>query len=143
MRYCTGMAIGTYDLFHVGHLFFLKKASELCSRLIVAVDSDERVFEYKGHYPIIPVEQRMTIVSSIKCVDTVIRNDTGYGADRWKQYNIDVIFIGNNWEQNREWKNKESYLKENGIDTVYIPSTSGVSTTLIIQQIIAQAKFRK
>ena len=46
MRYCTGMAIGTYDLFHVGHLFFLKKASELCSRLIVAVDSDERVFEY-------------------------------------------------------------------------------------------------
>ena len=73
MKYNRGMAVGTYDLFHIGHLNSLKKAYELCNSLIVGVDSDERVFQYKHKYPIIPEDQRIAIVSAIKYVDLVIK----------------------------------------------------------------------
>jgi len=62
---------GVFDLFHVGHLNFLQKAKALGDYLIVGVLPDHLVDLFKRK-PIIPFEQRMDIVSSIKCVDEAI-----------------------------------------------------------------------
>ena len=64
---------GSFDLFHIGHLNILEKSALLGDELIVGVSTDELIQHYKGMPPIIPFEQRMRIVSSIKCVTKVVK----------------------------------------------------------------------
>ena len=42
-----GYTSGVFDLFHVGHVRILKKASSLCDKLIVGVSTDSLVKKYK------------------------------------------------------------------------------------------------
>ena len=61
-----GFANGCYDLFHIGHLNLLKKCKEYCDYLVVGVNTDEYIKEYKNKTPIIPLEERIEIIKSIK-----------------------------------------------------------------------------
>ena len=70
-KFKIGYTTGTFDLFHVGHLNILEKAKENCEYLVVGVSTDELVKEYKGEFPIIPFEDRLRIVKSLKCVDQI------------------------------------------------------------------------
>ena len=64
---------GGFDLFHVGHLRYLKKCSSFGKPLVVIVQSDSVVFARKGFgRPIIGQNQRAHLVSSIECVDYVV-----------------------------------------------------------------------
>ena len=66
-----GYTVGTFDLFHIGHLNMLRSARELCDKLIVGVNSEEYIMSYKNSPPIIPLCERMEIIKSLKCVDEV------------------------------------------------------------------------
>jgi glycerol-3-phosphate cytidylyltransferase len=63
-----GYTTGVYDMFHIGHLHLLKKAKNNCDYLIVGVSTDELVKSYKNKMPIIPFEDRLEIISSLKFV---------------------------------------------------------------------------
>lgn len=66
----TVIATGAFDLLHVGHLRFLEAARRLGDRLIVGVESDERVHRWKGHgRPILSQEDRCELLSALRCVD--------------------------------------------------------------------------
>lgn len=67
----TVYSVGVFDLLHVAHVRFLEDAKRLGDRLIVGVHSDEVVAGYKRK-PVIPYEQRVEMVASLKCVDKVI-----------------------------------------------------------------------
>lgn len=66
-----GYTTGVYDLFHIGHLNLLKNAKGMCDKLIVGVTVDELV-QYKGKKAMIPFEDRIEIVRSIKYVDAAV-----------------------------------------------------------------------
>lgn len=66
-----GYTAGVYDLFHIGHLNLLKNAKGLCDKLIVGVTIDDLV-EYKGKRSLIPFEDRIEIVRSIRYVDAAV-----------------------------------------------------------------------
>ena len=78
---------GAFDLLHVGHLRFLEAARCLGDRLIVGVESDERVHRWKGHgRPIQSQDDRCALLSALRCVDEVLviegeRVDPAYYAD--------------------------------------------------------------
>ena len=46
-RFRIGYTQGTYDMFHVGHLNLINNAKHYCDYLIVGVNSDSLVQEYK------------------------------------------------------------------------------------------------
>ena len=46
-KYKVGYTQGVYDMFHIGHLNLLNNARDLCEHLIVGVNSDELVTQYK------------------------------------------------------------------------------------------------
>ena len=68
-KYRIGYTQGTFDMFHIGHLNLIKHACELCDTLIVGVNSDELVKEYKHKTPVINEKERAEIVRNIKGVD--------------------------------------------------------------------------
>ena len=88
---------GSFDLFHIGHLNILEKSALLGDELIVGVSTDELIQHYKGMPPIIPFEQRMRIVSSIKCVTKVVKQVKLTEIAQLERENIDIVTIGDDW----------------------------------------------
>ena len=65
------MATGTFDILHPGHVLFLEKAKELGGEdavLAVVIARDSTV-EKRKRIPIIPQEQRLEMIKSLKPVD--------------------------------------------------------------------------
>ncbi len=134
-----GYTTGVYDLFHIGHLNLLRNAKSLCDRLIVGVTSDELV-AYKYKKSIIPFEERIQIVRSIKYVDIAIPQNSIDKFEAWKKLKFDILFVGDDWFENKKWKNFENKLKLKKVKTIYFPYTKGTSSTLINKTI---QKLRK
>lgn len=140
LRVYTG---GTFDLFHVGHLNLLKRCHEIAGwtgQVIVSLNTDEFVYKYKGKNPVIPYEDRKAILESCKYVDLVMEN---YGQEDSKQsillaQLIDVIAIGSDWARKDYYKQMnfdQDWLDSQRISLIYIPYTSGISSTKIKQKI--------
>lgn len=87
---------GAFDVFHVGHVDFLKKAKQLGDYVIVGLHSDEVVKKYKGNnYPIMNLHERVLNVLSCKYVDDVIIGAPfTIGAELMEHFNVDVVCHG-------------------------------------------------
>ena len=126
---------GSFDLFHIGHLNILEKSALLGDELIVGVSTDELIQHYKGMPPIIPFEQRMRIVSSIKCVTKVVKQVKLTEIAQLERENIDIVTIGDDWKD-KYLEGLECINQQPGKRVVYFPYTPGVSTTGIKKRII-------
>lgn len=64
------LVTGVFDLLHIEHIRFLKKAREAGDILVVGIESDERVKRIKGvNRPINDVSIRLEQLRELKCVD--------------------------------------------------------------------------
>lgn len=125
-----GYTTGVYDLFHVGHLNLLKNAKGMCDKLVVGVTVDELV-TYKGKQAMIPFEDRIEIVRSIKYVDAAVPQ---YDMDKLKackKLGAALLFVGDDWYGTEKWKEYEKEFEAAGIKIVYFPYTKGTSSTQI------------
>jgi D-glycero-beta-D-manno-heptose 1-phosphate adenylyltransferase len=67
------LANGCFDILHAGHLRYLKGARELGDVLVVAINSDRSVRAIKDPgRPILNQDERVALVSALRCVDFVI-----------------------------------------------------------------------
>ena len=130
-RFRIGFTQGTYDMFHVGHLMLLNHAKECCDYLIVGVNSDALVMDYKHKKPVISQEDRRLIVENIKAVDRSVITTTLDKVDAWNRFHFDAIFIGDDWKGNERWTQTEHDLAEVGAEVIYLPHTRGISSTLL------------
>lgn len=128
-KYKLGYTQGVYDMFHIGHLNLLNNARDLCEHLIVGVNSDELVTQYKHKLPVIPEEERRLIVANIKAVDACEIVDTLDKVENYKRFHYDAVFIGDDWKGNARWTQTEKDLAPFGVDVVYLPHTKGVCST--------------
>jgi glycerol-3-phosphate cytidylyltransferase len=131
----VGYTTGVFDLFHIGHLNLLQGAKRLCDRLIVGVTTDEAAEQEKGRKPIMPYHDRARIISSINVVDGVIPQTH---FDKYEQYcelRYDIVFVGNDWANHPRWTRLEESLAPHGAAVVYLPYTTTVSTSKLIQMI--------
>ena len=134
-KYKIGFTVGTFDMFHIGHLNLFRQAKEYCEHLIVGVHSDEWVMQCKKRPTVIDYEERAEIVAAIRYVDEVVKNETKSKIDAWKRYQFNVAFIGDDWKGTEVWNKIEKELNRVGCDVIYIPYTKGISTTQIRQQL--------
>ncbi len=128
-KYKIGYTTGVYDMFHIGHLNLLKRAKENCEYLIVGVSTDELVYKEKNKIPIIPFEDRVEIIKSIRYVDEVVPQ---YDKDKiaaYKKYKFNAMFVGDDWKGKPLFKNAEEILKQYGVDVIYFPYTKKISST--------------
>lgn len=125
---------GTFDLFHRGHVNFLRQCAKL-GRVVVALNTDEFILEYKGRPPVMTYKERETVLLACKYVFAVVPN-TG-GADSKpaiESIQPDIIAIGTDWaikDYYKQMQFTQEWLDERDILLVYIPYTSEISTTII------------
>ena len=74
-KYKVGFVIGSFDLFHAGHLENLQLAKAQCDNLVVVLKSDERIMKNKNKIPRQPFSERMEVLKCIKIVDKVLCMD--------------------------------------------------------------------
>lgn len=130
-KYKIGYTTGVFDMFHIGHLNILIRAKELCDYLIVGVSTDELVKEYKNKTPIIPFEERKKIVEAIRYVDQVVPQETMDKMVAWEIYHFDAVFHGDDWKGSNMYDEIERKLSEVGCELVFLPHTSGTSSTIL------------
>lgn len=71
---------GGFDPIHEGHIEYFKEAKKLGDKLIVALNSDDRLTRKKGK-PLMSWTSREAIIRELKCVDDVIAfNDSDDSA---------------------------------------------------------------
>lgn len=127
---------GTFDLFHAGHVNFLRMCKQIVGEdgeVIVSLNTDEFIVEYKKKAPVISYEDRAEVLMACKYVDNVVAN-TG-GADSKvaiASVHPDIIAIGSDWARKDYYKQMnfdQDWLDWMGISLMYIPYTKGISST--------------
>ncbi|MCI8518074.1 MAG: adenylyltransferase/cytidyltransferase family protein [Hungatella sp.] len=142
-KYKLGYVPGVFDLFHIGHLNLIRRASAQSEYLLAGVLSDELVEHFKGKKPFIPLEERMEIVAAIREVDRVVEVNFSNTVkmDAWKLYHYDAYFSGD--DHSHEWEAERRALQAVGSDIVYLPYTKGTSSTMIKEKIRKAGKKRR
>ena len=135
-----GYTTGVFDMFHVGHLRLLKKAKENCDYLIVGVSSDELVKQYKNKTPVIPLADRMEIISAIKYVDEVVVQKDRDKLAAHSELNFQVMFVGDDWKGNPLWTQLEQDLQKRGAHIKYFEYTKNVSSSQF-RKILSELEF--
>lgn len=128
-RYKVGYTQGVFDMFHIGHLNLINRAKEQCETLVVGVNSDALVREYKHKTPVIREDERREIVANIRAVDECVVVSTLDKVDAWERFRFDAIFIGDDWKGNARWAETEARLAPLGARVVYLPYTRQISST--------------
>jgi glycerol-3-phosphate cytidylyltransferase len=126
-----GYAAGAFDLFHVGHLNLLKHAKSQCDYLIAGVVSDEMLRLTKGITPVVPLAERLEIVSHISYVDEAVAEVVPDKLETWKALQFDVFFKGDDWKGTEKGLRLEREFAKVGVDVVYFPYTVSTSSTAL------------
>jgi glycerol-3-phosphate cytidylyltransferase len=126
---------GSFDLFHSGHVAFLKRCKELAGdgRVVVSLNTDEFILDYKGKGLVMNYEERRAVLLSCRFVDDVVPNLGG--ADSCLAIDLakpDLVVIGSDWARRDYYAQmgfSQDWLDERGIGLVYLPYTAGISST--------------
>ena len=123
------------DLFHYGHVNFLKKASSHGDFLLVGVHADEEVMTYKRR-PILSMEERVASVEGCRYADEVIPN-APLEIDRTfiEKHNIDLVIHGDDFSSDLEQLCYKIPMEMGIYRTVGY--TEGISTTDLIDRVKA------
>ncbi len=136
---------GGFDLFHVGHLRYLKKSSNFGRPLVVVIQSDKVVFVRKGFgRPIIGEKQRAHLVSAIECVDYVLILDKPSHYDGYlkKIKPKRLIFYKENLIY-RMRRAKEIRKRFPHIQVIFVKDKKIISTSNITEKIMRSVNFDK
>jgi len=129
---------GTFDLFHSGHVNLLKRCREVAGedgKVVVSLNTDEFIQNYKGKPPVCDNEERAAVLRACKYVDEVVYNVGG--EDSTIAINIvgpNYIVIGSDWAKKDYYTQMgftQEWLDERGIGLCYVPYTKEISTTKI------------
>ena len=128
------MTNGCFDIIHKGHVTYLKQARALGNKLIVAVNSDDSVRRLKGPTrPIVTLNDRMTVLAALGCVDYVVSFDEDTPERLISNILPDILVKGGDYTVEQIAGHKQ--VIANGGKVVIIPFVDGCSTTKIVNKI--------
>lgn len=122
---------GCFDILHPGHIELFKVAKSLGDRLIVGIDTDEKVKNDKGlSRPINSLLFRKTMLESIKYIDTVLPFGSKLELEQLIElYNPDILLVGG------DWRNGEVVGQKFANEVKFFNRIGDYSTTGIISHI--------
>ncbi len=126
---------GCFDILHVGHIRYLRKAKALGDVLIVGLNTDRSVRQIKGEKrPIVPEKERAEVLSALEFVDYVVFFDEPDPLGLIEHLKPQVLVKGADWPKDRIIGRE--LVEKIGGKVVRIPLIPGASTTGIIEKVL-------
>jgi glycerol-3-phosphate cytidylyltransferase len=139
---------GTFDLFHSGHVAFLKACRRIAGsegRVVVSLNTDEFIATYKGKPPVMSYAERKAVLMGCRYVDSVVENVGGADSKPAIENVIpDFIVIGDDWAKKDYYKQMQftqQWLDDYAIQLCYVPYTLGISSTDLKARIVNDVKL--
>jgi rfaE bifunctional protein nucleotidyltransferase chain/domain len=130
---------GCFDLLHPGHVIYLEAARDLGDLLVVGLNSDGSVRRLKGpSRPILPQEDRATILAGLRSVDYVVAFDEDTPLRLIEALVPDVLVKGGDWAVERIVGGE--VVEAAGGRVVTIPFLEGKSTTGIVERVLERCR---
>ncbi len=124
---------GTFDIIHVGHERLLREAKEQGDFLIVGLNSDKSVKQYKSELrPIVPQEERAVMLRALRYVDMALIFDEPESLRFVEEVKPDVHVKDNTYGTDLI----EAPILERNNGKLYLVQKDGHSTTGIIERVI-------
>ena len=125
---------GVFDILHSGHINLFEFAKSQGKKLVVAVDTDERVRSLKGDKrPINNLSERKNVLNAIKYIDEVVSFGTKEELDDiYRLTKTSVIVKGSEWTE-VEVRERDKIPEE--IKIKIYPLFKNLSTTKIVEKI--------
>jgi rfaE bifunctional protein nucleotidyltransferase chain/domain len=122
---------GCFDILHPGHIKMFEHARSLGTKLIVAIDSDEKVKQMKGDSrPINNQDDRKFILEAIRHIDEVIIfNSKDELQELVKKIKPAIMMVGS------DYKGKEVVGSDYAKEVRFFNKVRGYSTSKIIESI--------
>ena len=123
---------GCFDILHPGHMELFKIAKSLGDRLIVGLDTDEKVRKDKGsNRPINSLDFRKSMLESNKNIDLVIPFGSRQELEQTIElYSPDILLVGG------DWRDGDVVGREHAKEVRFFNRVGGYSTTDIIDNIV-------
>jgi D-glycero-beta-D-manno-heptose 1-phosphate adenylyltransferase len=125
---------GCFDILHVGHIRYLYQAKAMGDILVVGLNSDSSVKEYKGQdRPIVPEDERAEVLAALEMVDYIVIFSERTPEEIILKIRPDIQVKGGDYtiDQIPEAGAVESC----GGKVVIVPEVKGKATTNIIEKI--------
>jgi glycerol-3-phosphate cytidylyltransferase len=130
----VGLVVGAFDVLHPGYIKMFEQCKNLCKKLIVGLHVDPSI-ENKKQKPILSVEERQSILYSLKYIDEVVPYNTEKDLLHLLKFgNINVRFLGD------DYKDKNFTGRDENIPIVYLNRDHGWSATKYKKIIYEQFK---
>tara|TARA_Y100000310_G_C20685507_1_gene818694 strand:- start:315 stop:785 length:471 start_codon:yes stop_codon:yes gene_type:complete len=125
---------GVFDILHVGHVRYLKKAKEMGDILIIGCNSDSSVKQIKGEKrPINNENDRAEVISALECVDYVVIFGENDPVKLLEQIKPNVHVKGGDYKVDDLIERE--IVEVNGGEIVVVGLEEGYSTTSLIGKI--------
>jgi len=140
------MATGTFDLLHIGHIYYLKEAKKLGDKLVVVVACDATVRRLK-HEPVTTEQMRLNLIKELRVVDDAVMGDEDDMYKIVEKIQPDIIALG--YDQIHDEQSLKQQLEKRKMRAriVRLPKYEALSdldgTRRIIAKIIEAYGFQK
>ena len=125
---------GCFDLLHVGHVRYLRRAREAGDFLVVGLNSDSSVRRIKGPgRPILPGRERAELLSALEFVDAVVIFSEPTPIRLIELIRPDVLVKGADWSADQIVGG--DLVRLSGGQVRRIPLAKGKSSSAIIKRI--------
>lgn len=126
---------GTFDILHAGHVRYLNEARKLADCLVLGLNSDASVKQYKSDKrPIVPQAERAEVIDSLKAVDYVVIFEETTADNLISKVKPDIYVKGGDYTE--ETLPETASVKQFGGKIAFIKVVEGCSTTNIIEKIL-------
>jgi glycerol-3-phosphate cytidylyltransferase len=120
---------GAFDILNYGHIRAFKFAKAQGDYLIVALNTNELIRDYKSREAVVPWSQKRRIIEACRYVDRVVPAREFSPLKLLKRYRVDVYVLSYEWEHTKAAE--IAFMKQKGGRVCFSRRFHGVSTSAI------------
>jgi glycerol-3-phosphate cytidylyltransferase len=127
---------GAFEILNYGHIRAFKFAKAQGDYLIVALNTNELIADYKSRQAVMPWVQKKRIIESIRYVDKVVPAKEFSPLRLLKQHHVDVYVLTREWEHTKAVE--MAFMKDKGGRVCFSRRFKGVSTTAVKEKLLRE-----
>lgn len=92
---------GAFEILNAGHVRVFKECRKQGDYLIIALNTNELLKEYKGRDAVLPWEEKKEILSAIRWIDEVVPAPSFSPLELLKKYKVNVYCLSPEWKETK------------------------------------------